>query len=109
MLYGSECWALKRKHKQKLEVTEMRMLIWMCSHTTKDRIYNDHIRERVGVASITEKMVENRLRWFEHVQRRELEEPVRIVDKIIWSPYKRERGRSKRTLHELIQQDLFDQ
>ena len=26
MLYGSECWAIKRKHKQNLEVTEMRML-----------------------------------------------------------------------------------
>ena len=26
MLYGRECWALKKKHEQKLEVAEMRML-----------------------------------------------------------------------------------
>ena len=38
MLYGSECWALKRQHEHKMEVAEMRMLRWMCSHTIKDRI-----------------------------------------------------------------------
>ena len=79
----------------------------MCGHTLKDRICNDHIRERVGVTSITHKMVESRLSWFEHVQRRELDEPVRIVDQIVWSPYKRRRGRPKRTLNEIIQRDLF--
>ena len=43
-------------------VAEMRMLRWMCGHTRKDKIMNDHIREWVGVAPITEKFVENRLR-----------------------------------------------
>ena len=51
-------------------------------------------------------MIENRLRWFEHIQRRELDEPIRIVDQMVWSPYKRGSGRSKRT-HEIIQQDLL--
>ena len=107
MLYGSECWALKRKHEHKMAVAEMRMLRWMCGHTIKDRIYNDHIRERVGVTSIAEKMVESRLRWFGHVQRRELDEPVRTVDQMVWSPYKRGRGRPKRTLNDIIQRDLL--
>ena len=44
MLYGSECWALKKKHEHKMGVTEMRMLRWMCGHTLKDRIHNDHIQ-----------------------------------------------------------------
>ena len=43
----------------------------------------DHIRERVGVAKISEKMTENCLRWYGHVQRRELDEPVRIVDQMV--------------------------
>ena len=107
MLYGSECWALKRPHEHKMQVTQMRMLRWMYGHTIKDRIHNDHIRERVGVASIAEKMVENCLRWFGHVQRRELDEPVRIVDQMIWSPYKRGRGRPKKTLNEIIQRNLL--
>ena len=36
----------------------MRMLRWRCGHTIKDRIHIDHIRERVGVVLITDKMVE---------------------------------------------------
>jgi len=42
--------------------TEMRMLRWMSGKTRHDRIRNDIIRERVGVAPIVEKLVENRLR-----------------------------------------------
>ena len=52
-------------------------------------------------------MVESRLRCFGHVQRRELDEPVRIVDQMVWNPYKRRRGRPKRTLNEVIQRDLL--
>ena len=87
----------------------MRMLRWRCGHTIKDRIYNDHICRRVGVTSIAEKMVESHLRWFGHVQRRELGEPVRIVDQMVWSPYKRGRRRSKRTINEINSTRSFDQ
>ena len=59
MLYGSECWALKRQQEHKMDVAEMTMLRWMSEYTIKDRIQNDYIRERVGVAPISEKMVEN--------------------------------------------------
>ena len=55
MLYGSECWTLKRQHKHKMKVAEMRMLRWMCGHTIKDMIHNDHIQERIVVASIARK------------------------------------------------------
>jgi len=40
----------------------MRMLKWMYGHTINDRIRNDYISEKIGVASIEEKMIENRLR-----------------------------------------------
>ena len=85
----------------------MRMLRWMSGHTIKNRIHNEHIRERVGVISIAKKMVENRLKWFGHVQRRELDEPVKIVDQMVWDPYIRNRGRPKRTLDEVIQKDML--
>jgi hypothetical protein len=49
---------------------KMRMLRWMCGHTRKYRIKNEVIHERVGVAPIEEKLVQHRLRWFGHVQRR---------------------------------------
>ena len=71
----------------------------MSGYTIKDRIQNDYIRERVGVALISEKMVENRLRWYGHVQRRELDEPVKRVDQIVEDPFIRKKGRPKRTLN----------
>ena len=107
MLYGSECWAVKGQHEHKMEVAEMRMLRWICGHTRKDRIRNTRIGEQVGVACIEEKMVESRLRWFGHVQRRPLNTPVRKVDQIIWSPVNRGRERPKRTLNEVIKRDLL--
>jgi len=48
----------------------------MSGKTRRDRIRNDTIRERVGVAPAVEKMVENKLRWFGHVERR-------LVDAIV--------------------------
>jgi len=42
----------------------------MCGKTRRDMIKIDTIREswRLGVAPIVEKMVENKLRWFGHVE-----------------------------------------
>jgi len=55
------------------------MLRWMSGKTRQYRIRNDTIIERVGVASIVEKLVENRLRWFGHVERRPVNAVVRRV------------------------------
>ena len=58
----------------------MKMLRGMSGYILKDRISNDHISERVEVISISEKMRDYRLRWYGHVQRRELDELIRIVE-----------------------------
>jgi hypothetical protein len=55
----------------------MRILQWICDNARKDRIKNDDIRERLGVAPIEEKLVQHHLRWFGHIQRRPVEAPVR--------------------------------
>jgi hypothetical protein len=59
-----------------MSVAKMRMLRWICGHTRKDRIRNDDIRDKLGVAHIQEKLVQHRLRWFGHIQRRSPEAPV---------------------------------
>ena len=102
MSYGSECWVIKKQQEHKMDVAEMKMLRWMSGYKLKDRIRNDHIRERVGVAPISKKMAEYRLRWYGHVQRIELDELVRIVEQMVRDPYIRNRGRPKRTLDEVI-------
>ncbi|XP_060173953.1 uncharacterized protein LOC132604455 [Lycium barbarum] len=43
MLYGAECWPVKKSHVQKMKVAEMRMLRWMCGHARSDRIRNEVI------------------------------------------------------------------
>jgi len=54
------------------------MLRWMCGKIRRNKIRND-MRERVRVALIVEKMVDTRLRWFEHVERRPVDSVVMRV------------------------------
>ncbi|KAJ7957951.1 Retrovirus-related Pol polyprotein LINE-1 [Quillaja saponaria] len=82
MLYGTECWAVKKQHSHKMGVAEMRMLRWMTGHTRNDRIRNEEIRRKVEVAPIEEKMRENRLRWFGHIQRRPMDAVVKQSDMV---------------------------
>ncbi|KAF3679746.1 Ubiquitin-conjugating enzyme E2 N [Capsicum annuum] len=77
MLYGAECWPVKNSYIQKLKVEEMRMLQWMCGHTRKDKVRNEIIQEKVGVASMEDKMRKVRFRWFGHVMRRGSDVSVR--------------------------------
>ena len=110
MLYGVEYWPTKRRHVQQLSIAEMRMLQWFCGHTRRDRVRNEVIWERAGVAlaPIEEKLTQHRLRLFRHIQRRPPEAPVRSgvlkrVDKV-----KRGTGRPKLTWDESVKRDLND-
>jgi len=70
----------------------------MSGKTRHDRFRNDTIKERVGVAPIVEKLVENRHRWFGHVERRSVDAVVRRVDQMEESQVKRGRGRPRITI-----------
>ncbi|VDO86564.1 unnamed protein product [Heligmosomoides polygyrus] len=48
---------------------ETKMLRWTAGVTRMDRIRNDAIRQKFGVAPIADKMREARLRWYGHVLR----------------------------------------
>ncbi|KAG5594321.1 hypothetical protein H5410_035553 [Solanum commersonii] len=106
LLYGAECWPVKNAHVQKLHVAEMRMLRWMCGHTRSDKIRNEVIREKVGVASVVDKLREARLRWFGHVRRRGADAPVRRCEGLVVEDTRRGRGRPKKYWGEVIRQDL---
>ena len=62
--------------------------------------------ERVGVPPIVEKMVETRLRWFGHVERRPVNSAVRRVDQMEGSQITRGRGRPRKIIRETIRKDL---
>lgn len=45
MLYGIECWAVKKEHAQKVNVVELRLLTWMSSNTLRDKLRNEFIQK----------------------------------------------------------------
>ena len=83
----------------------MRMLRWMCGNTRRDKMRNEDIRIKIGVASIEEKR-ENRLRWFGHVRYRPTNVPVWRVERIKLGQVKKAQGRPKKTWMEVIRQDI---
>ena len=81
------------------------MLRWICGHTRMDRVRNDEVRDRLGVAPIEENLVQHRLRWFGHVQRR----PPVHSSIIRWNnDVKRGRGRPNLTWKEAVKRYLRD-
>ena len=66
-----------------MSVAEMWMLKWKSGNIRKDRIQNEEIHLKIGVAPIDGKMRESHLRWFGHVQRRAIYVPMR-KNKLIW-------------------------
>jgi len=106
LLYGSECWPIKKTQVQRMKVAEMRMIRWMCGHTRLDKIRNEVIRSEIGVASIEDKMREARLRWFGHIRRRPMDAPVRRGETIVCLNHKRRRGRPRKSWREVIRHDL---
>ncbi len=77
MLYGIECWALKESYMSKIRIAGKRMLRWMSGHTRLDKVRNESIKENIGIVPIEDKLIEGRLRWFDHVKRRHTKDPVR--------------------------------
>jgi len=61
MLYGLECWPIKKTQVQRLMVVEMRMIRWKCGYMRTDRIRNEVIRGIVKVAPIEDQMRKTRL------------------------------------------------
>jgi hypothetical protein len=86
----------------------MCMLRWICGNTRRDRVQNDDIRERLGMAPVEEKLVQQRLRWFGHIQRRPAEASVRSG--VIRQSGNEKRGsrRPNMTWEESIKRDLKD-
>lgn len=53
---------------------------WLNTHVIEDIIKNEHIRGKVRVIAIEDKMRKNQLRWFGHVNQRSTDVSVRRCD-----------------------------
>ena len=101
-MYGVECWPIKKSYVQRMRVSEMRMIHWMCGHTRFDKIRNKVIRGKIPVASIEDKMREVRLRWFGHIRRRSMDAPVRRRENIDHLYHRRSKVDQKRVGAKLL-------
>ena len=78
----------------------------MCGHTRLDKIRNEVIRGKTGVAFIENKIRETRLRWFGHIRRRPMDAPVRRCETIDRPDFRRSKGRLKKSWSEVIRHDV---
>ncbi|CAH2103820.1 unnamed protein product [Euphydryas editha] len=102
LLCGSETWASKKVHKQKLHTTEMRMLRWAGGVALKDKVRNEHVSFKI--VPITEKITESRRRWYGHVMCRPDDH---IVKKCLSIATKRRgRGRPQITWMTNVRKDM---
>ncbi|KAK3550470.1 hypothetical protein QTP86_029428 [Hemibagrus guttatus] len=105
MLYGLETVSLRKRQESELEVAELKMFRFSLGVTKLDRIRNEYIRGTAHVGRLGDKVREDRLRWFGHVQRRESEYiGRRMLDMEL--PGRRQRGRPKRRYMDGINEDM---
>jgi hypothetical protein len=69
LLFGSEAWALTKKHSQQLEVVHSDCLRQILNVQLCQRHKLIDIRSRCGTVSLAEMLKANRLRWLGHVLR----------------------------------------
>ena len=73
MVYGLETVAVTKKQVKEIKVSEMKMLRFAMGVTRNDKIRNDYNRSTVKIEPLGMKVREGRLKWYEHIMRRDQE------------------------------------
>ncbi|KAI5623886.1 hypothetical protein C0J50_16567 [Silurus asotus] len=105
MLYGLETVALSKRQEVELEVAELKMLRFSLGVTRMDKIRNEFIRGTAHVGCFGDKVREARLRWFGHVQRRDMNYIGRRMLRME-PPGRRKRGRPRRRFMDVVREDM---
>ncbi|KAF7700826.1 hypothetical protein HF521_001991 [Silurus meridionalis] len=105
MLYGLETVALSKRQEVELEGAELKMLRSSFGVTTMDRIRNEFIRGTPHVGRFGDKVRKTRLRWFGHVQRRDMGYISRRMLRME-APERRKRGRPRRRFMDVVRKDM---
>ena len=103
MVYGLEMVAFTKKQVKEMKVAEMKMLRFAMGVTRKDKIRNKYIRGTVKIELLGMKIREGRLRWYQHVMRRNQEYVGRKMMEMELLE-KRRRGRPKRRLLDVVKE-----
>ena len=71
MLYGMETVAVTKRHVGKMKVAKLKTVRWALGVTRKNKTRSEYVRGTVKIAKLGDKLGNARLRWYEHVKRRE--------------------------------------
>ena len=89
IIYGAECWAVRKKDENRLHVAEMKMIRWIRGEARKDHVRNQVIQENVKVCEMSTFLRQN---VYGHTRRREEDNLSRkTMDMVV--PGKRRKGR----------------
>jgi len=103
-VHGSQTWPVREENVVALQRAEMRMVRWMCGIKLKHIFPSKELRERLGIDDIALLLQQNRLRWHEHVLRKEDDDWVKkCMEYEVEGP--RPRGRPKRTWTEVVKEE----
>ena len=105
MIYGSETWAMRKEHEDKILRAENRMVRWMLGTPLADLTPSIELKARLGVECVSHVMRRARLRWFGHVARKSEEDWVRRVTSFAVEGT-RPAGRPTKTWRETVEADL---
>ena len=106
LLHCCETWELTVADEMRLRGVERRMTRMMCGVKLVDRVSTDVRRDRVGfVVTIEDFIIQRRLRWYDHVIRRDISSQIReVMEHEI--PGKRKKGQPRKSWEECIKKDL---
>ena len=107
MVYASETWAVMVEEEQRMERNENVMLRWMCGVTLRNKVPTVELRRRLGIEGVVEVMRRGRLRWFVHVERKEVDDWVSAFRNLEVAG-SRGRGRPKMTWRARLDGDMKD-
>src|SRR6218665_202736 len=106
LLYGSECWSLRKEDKRRLLVAEMRWLRRILGRSRREKVRKEQTREELGdEETVVQKIKKRRLQWFGHVERMEEKRlPNAALHEHVEG--KRSRGRQRKTWTDNVREDL---
>src|SRR6218665_3144550 len=106
LLYGSECWSLRKEDERRLLVAEMSWLKRIIGRSRREKVRNEQTREELGAEeTVVQKIKGRRLQWFGHVERME---EKRLPNAALHGHVegKRSRGRERKTWMDNVREDL---
>jgi hypothetical protein len=80
LFYGSECWAMNKADRRKVQATKMKLLRCVARYDRKDQVRNDHTRQKLKLFYLSDCIQQNKKNLYENILRMD---PRRTTQKIL--------------------------